>query len=68
MKNTFGIESAPTGLRPKAQGCEARATLGHRPQNLPNRNAVVTHPFAAPRLTPATTPLALFPFLNTHPR
>lgn len=42
--------SAPTGLCPKAQGCEAsafaalrrdrRATLGHRPQNISNRNAV----------------------------
>ena len=23
----------PTGFRPKAQGCESRATLGHRPQD-----------------------------------
>ena len=28
--------SDPTGLRPTALGCEARATLGHRPQNIPN--------------------------------
>ena len=30
----------PTGLRPPAQGCEERATLGIRPQNVFNRNAV----------------------------
>jgi len=30
----------PTGFCPKAQGCEARATLGNRPQNIFNRNAV----------------------------
>ena len=35
----------PTGFRPRAQGCEARATLGHRPRNIPNRNAVEAHPF-----------------------
>ncbi len=42
----------PTGFRPKAQGCEVgqsgsdRATLGHRPVNISNRNAVaagITH-------------------------
>ena len=32
----------PTGFRPLAQGCEARATLGERHPALPNRNAVVT--------------------------
>jgi hypothetical protein len=31
---------APTGLSPKAQGCRHAATLGSRPTNLPNRNAV----------------------------
>src|SRR5216117_3526224 len=35
----------PTRFRPRAQGCEARATLGHRPRNIPNRNAVEAHPF-----------------------
>jgi hypothetical protein len=30
----------PTGFRPPAQGCEARATLGHRPPSRSNRNAV----------------------------
>ena len=30
----------PTGLCPPAQGCEAGATLGQRPQKIPNRNAV----------------------------
>ncbi|MFO1487212.1 MAG: hypothetical protein U1F65_01925 [Verrucomicrobiota bacterium] len=34
----------PTGFRPKAQGCEARATLGQRPQNISNRNAVAALP------------------------
>ena len=31
----------PTGFQPKAQGCEARATLGRRSLNPINRNAVV---------------------------
>ena len=35
----------PTGFRPKAKGCEARATLGHRPQNISNRNAVAAISF-----------------------
>jgi hypothetical protein len=30
-----GHSKIPTGFRPKAQGCEARATLGHRPQTSP---------------------------------
>src|SRR2546425_1038399 len=58
----------PTGFRPKAQGCEERATLGHRPSNLPNRNAVVANSFPPARKALATTPLALFPFPNAHPR
>ncbi|SRR6266542_3429042 len=58
----------PTGFRPRAQGCEARATLGHRPTNIPNRNAVEAHPFPRARLTSATTPLALIRFPNAHPR
>ena len=36
----------PTGFRPKAQGCEERATLGQRPPSVPNRNAVATIPDA----------------------
>jgi hypothetical protein len=35
----------PTGFRPKAQGCEERATLGHRWANIINRNAVAAYPF-----------------------
>lgn len=31
-------------------------TLGHRPPNLPNRNAVSARPFPPARLTPATSP------------
>ena len=34
----------PKGLCPPAQGCEARATLGHRPEKIPNRKAVATDP------------------------
>ena len=39
----------PTGLRPPAQGCEERATLGQHPASLTNRNAVAAIPssFAA---------------------
>src|SRR6266536_3474889 len=33
----------PTGSRPKAQGCEARATLGNRSSKLSNRNAVAAN-------------------------
>jgi len=33
----------PTGFRPKAQGCEARATLGNRESNIINRNAVAAN-------------------------
>ena len=38
-----GAARIPTGFRPKAQGCEARATLGHRSLNPINRNAVVAN-------------------------
>ena len=41
---TFALR-IPTGFRPKAQGCEARATLGQHPQKIPNRNAVAAIPF-----------------------
>ena len=42
-----GRARIPTGFRPKAQGCEARATLGHRPQNVFNRNAVAAISFSS---------------------
>ena len=42
-----GCARIPTGFCPKAQGCEARATLGQRPQNVFNRNAVAAIPFAS---------------------
>ncbi len=48
------LDSQPE-FRPKAHGCEARATLGHRPPNIPNRNGVADHPFPPARLTSATT-------------
>ena len=35
-----GCVRIPTGFRIKAQGCDAGATLGIRPQWIPNRNAV----------------------------
>jgi hypothetical protein len=37
----------PTGFRPKAQGCEERATLGHHRAGFPNRNAVAALPFSS---------------------
>jgi hypothetical protein len=37
----------PTGFRPKAQGCEERATLGRRRAKLINRNAVAAIPFSS---------------------
>ncbi|MFA6547021.1 MAG: hypothetical protein WCS99_21570 [Limisphaerales bacterium] len=37
----------PKGFRPKAQGCEERATLGHRPASITNRNAVAAIPFSS---------------------
>lgn len=51
--------STPTALRPLAQGCEARATLGHRPQIISNRNAVAAIPARPSRATFATTALRL---------
>ena len=41
-----GCARIPTGFRPKAQGCDAGATLGIRPQTISNRNAVAAIPFA----------------------
>jgi hypothetical protein len=38
--------NAPSGHRPPAQGCEERATLGHRSTNIPNRNAVAAIAFS----------------------
>jgi hypothetical protein len=37
----------PTGFRPQAQGCETRATLAWRPQNIFNRNAVAAMPVSS---------------------
>ena len=42
-----GYARIPTGFCLKAQGCEERATLGHRPTNASNRNAVAAIPFSA---------------------
>ena len=53
---------------PKPKGCEGRATRGHRPTNIPNRNAVAANSFPSGRVTFATTPLALFPFPARTPK
>jgi len=37
----------PKGLCHAAQGCEERATLGHRPASITNRNAVAAIPFSS---------------------
>jgi hypothetical protein len=42
-----GCARIPMGFRPKAQGCEERATLGHRPASVLNRNAVAAIPFSS---------------------
>jgi hypothetical protein len=61
-----GSTRIPTGFRPKAQGCEERATLGHRPQNVFNRNAVATLPFSSAERRICHNPVGvdenLFPF------
>ncbi len=62
------MQSAPTGLCPKAQGCAARATLGHRPTNISNRNAVAAIPSPSKHAPFATTALRLNRFQNRDPR
>ena len=48
------LASIPTGLRPLAQGCEARATLGNRAQRPSNPNGVVPlQPVASVAVTPS---------------
>ncbi len=42
-----GCARIPTGFRPKAQGCEERATLGPRRRMFINRNAVAAIPFSS---------------------
>ena len=42
-----GCARIPTGFRPKAQGCEERATLGRRHATFANRNAVAAIPFSS---------------------
>ena len=37
----------PTGFRPKAQGCEQRATLGNRRHDIHNPNGVVAISYAS---------------------
>jgi hypothetical protein len=58
----------PTGFRPKAQGCEERATLGHRSSNLPNRNAVAANPFLPACMSLATTPVGIVSITGRAPR
>src|SRR6202142_1104899 len=54
----------PTGFCLKAQGCKERAALGHRPQPFPTATRLRPFRTRGP-VTPATTPLALFPFPDT---
>ena len=42
------VRKIPRGFRPKAQGCEARATLGNRPRSRPNPNGIATFSPAEP--------------------
>jgi hypothetical protein len=42
---SLGSARIPTGFCLKAQGCEERATLGHRSASITNRNAVAAIPF-----------------------
>ena len=49
----------PTGFRPKAQGCEGRATLGVRRRNCPNPNGVAAH-----SLNLNATPLGEWPLVK----
>jgi hypothetical protein len=42
-----GYARIPKGFCPKAQGCEERATLGHRPTNVSNRNVVAAILFSS---------------------
>ena len=55
----------PTGFRPKAQGCEARATLGQRPQSIFNRNAVAALPFVFAARGACLNPVGVVSHLNS---
>jgi len=65
FENPNGIPSQSPGLRGTSPSRSEtlclffRFPLGHRPTNIPNRNAVEVHPFPPARLISATTPLAL---------
>ena len=59
-----GYARIPTGFRPPAQGCEARATLGHRPASRSNRNAVAAaFSFLAPNV--CHNPVGVDPALSS---
>jgi len=53
----------PKGFRPKAQGCEARATLGRKVEKIFNPNGV-----AAVENPPDATPLGLVQVLGRCPQ
>ena len=59
--------SAPTGLRPKAQGCEERATLGKRIEKLANPEGVAAALPETVNVILAATPLGLNDITLTHP-
>lgn len=58
----------PTGFSPKAQGCEARATLGMRPQMETNRNAVVTKTIRSTSRQICRNRVAVVPVLPRSPK
>ena len=53
------------GFRPKAQGCEARATLGQHPQNISNRNAVAALPVLSTTRGIGHNPVGVVSHLNS---
>jgi hypothetical protein len=53
----------PTGFCPKAQGCAASTTLGRRPTNITNRNAVAAVPFSPVARDVCHNPVGVVPDL-----
>src|SRR6266545_1793483 len=58
----------PKGLRPSAQGCEERATLGQDSENENNPNGVVAISRAKGGMGLAATPLGLAMFAGRRPK
>ena len=58
----------PKGLRPPAQGCEARATLGHGSQMETNPNGVVTKTIRLASRRICRNPVGAVPVLPCSPK